>query len=403
MVLATRDPQKKKPTYSVNKLLRTQNLFESLLEGLSDVVVILKHDGTIVFTNVCTEKIFGYQRHELVGKSLEILIPERFRDAHVHHRAAYAAEPLTRPMGLGLEVVARRRDGSEFPVEITLSPIETADGTFITSVVRDISRRKQMEQMLRDSEQKYIDLAHELEQQLIISDRFVSLGELAASIAHELNNPLQNVLGFLQDLLTEIEPSHPHHQPMTIIEKEAGRCKKIVQDLLDFARPAIADKQMIDLQDVLRNSTSLILRHLEKAKVEAEFEIERDLPWIYADPQQIGQVLLNLIFNAVEAMPSGGVLILRAEKAVTVESIDRMGAGALNEVKISVTDTGKGISPEHLPKVFRAFFTTKKKGGMGLGLSICETIVKSHGGRIEVKSSPGSGAAFSVYLPVPGK
>lgn len=374
---------------------------QSLLEGLPDAVVIVKKDGTIVFVNTCTEKICGYQRDELLGKSVEILIPDRFRNVHVKHRAAYGAEPLTRPMGVGLEVVARRKDGSEFPVEVTLSPIETGDGIFITSVVRDITRRKRMEEALRENEQRYRDLARELEQQLIVSDRLVSLGELAASIAHEFNNPLQIIMGFTEDLLTEEDPSDPHYEALKIIEKEARRCKEVVRDLLDFARPAGVDLKLVNIKDILRKSFDLLLVHLEKAKVESEIEIQPDLPQIYADPQQMEQVLINLLFNAVEAMPGGGTLTVRVTARRSRPGYSQGDdLAALNEVIIALSDTGVGIEPDVLPNIFRPFFTTKKKRGMGLGLSICERIMRAHGGRLEVESRPGQGTTFYLHLPL---
>lgn len=374
---------------------------QSLLEGIPDAVVMVSGDGRICLVNAQTEKMFDYSRDELLGKPFEMLLPERFQDAHIRHHAEYSSKARTRPMSSGLDLAGRRKDGSEFPVEIRLGSVETGEGLLITNVIRDITRRKRMEEALRESEQRYRDLARELEQQLIISDRLVSLGELAASMAHEFNNPLQIVMGFTEDLLTEVEPSDPHYQALKIIKKEARRCKEVVRALLDFARPAGVELKLVHIEDILRKSFDLLPVHLEKAKVESEIEIQPDLPQIYADPQQMEQVLLNLFFNAVEAMPGGGTLGVRVRANRLGPGSPRgEGLAAPNEVVIALSDTGVGIEPDVLPNIFRPFFTTKKKRGMGLGLSICERIMRAHGGRIEVESRPGQGTSFYLHLPL---
>jgi PAS domain S-box-containing protein len=365
-------------------------LFESLLECLPDGVVMVDSDGRITSINAQTEMMFGYARDELLGKPVEVLVPERFRLGHLEYRAKYISQPVTRPMGLGLEITGRRKDGSDFPLEISLSPVAAEEGDFVISVIRDITRRKRMEQALRESEQRYRDLAHEMEQKLIISDRLVSLGELAATIAHELNNPLGIVIGFAQELLTEIGPSDPHYQPLKIIEEEANRCKKIMRDLLDFARPAPPSFVLTDIPYVVKRSMDLVSGHLQKFKVKAVIDFQPDLPRTYADAQQLEQVLVNLFFNAAEAMPEGGTLTVRA----AAQPAER------NELTIAVSDTGVGIDAYDLPNIFRPFFTTKTKRGMGLGLSICESIIKVHGGKIEAESAPGKGTTFYLRLPL---
>ena len=258
--------------------------------------------------------------------------------------------------------------------------------------LNDISERKRAEDALRQSEEKLRRQAEELEQQLIASGRLVSLGEITASMAHEFNNPLGIVMGFTQDLISETDPSDPHYRSLKIIDEESRRCEKIIRDLLQFARPKSADFCPTDVSPVIEKTLGLVANHLYKQKIEAITQVEKDLPRIYADPQELEQVLVNLYFNAIDAMPDGGALTVAAKLV--------LGGGVPQEVVISVSDTGFGISPEDLPKIFLPFFTAKKKHGLGLGLPICDRIIKNHGGRIKVESQSGQGTIFEIYLPV---
>ena len=246
---------------------------------------------------------------------------------------------------------------------------------------------------LMESEEKLRQQAQELEQQLIASGRLVSLGEITASMAHEFNNPLGIVMGFIQDIMSETEPSHPHYRSLQIIDEESKRCEKIIRDLLQFARPKSTDFCPTNVAPLIEKTLGLVANHLYKQKIEAITQVEKDLPRIYADPQELEQVLVNLYFNAIDVMLDGGALTVAAKTILTT-------SGAPHEVAISVSDTGFGISPEDLPKIFLPFFTAKKKHGLGLGLPICDRIIKNHGGRIKVESQPGQGTTFEIYLPL---
>jgi signal transduction histidine kinase len=260
-----------------------------------------------------------------------------------------------------------------------------------------VAEREQSEQALRQSEEKLRQQSHELEQQLIASGRLVSLGEITASMAHEFNNPLGIIMGFTQDLLGETTPSSPNYQALKIIDEESKRCQKIIRDLLDYARPKSADFCPTDIRQLVEKTISLVANHLYKQKIESATEIEESLPSLHADPQQLEQVLVNIYLNALDAMSEGGKLTV----AGTLEGESkREGDGKVGGVMISVTDTGFGIEEQDLPKIFQPFFSAKKKRGLGLGLPICERIVKNHGGRIEVESRPGQGTSFKIYLPL---
>ncbi|HEY2990963.1 MAG TPA: ATP-binding protein, partial [Candidatus Binatia bacterium] len=266
------------------------------------------------------------------------------------------------------------------------------------TLTAEVAERKRVEEKLRKSEGRLSELTKELERQLIASDRLVSIGELSASVAHEFNNPLQIILGFAQEALHETKPSDPQHEALEIIEKETQRCKELIRNLMDFARPAHAALEVAPVEPIIRNSVQLAWHHLLSSKVKIETDIGPDLPPIHADPHQLQQVLMNLLFNAAEAMPDGGTVKIRAAAADAEAREARAAPG--RELTLSVSDSGVGIAAENRVNIFRPFFTTKKKKGMGLGLSICERIVEAHGGRITVDSEPGKGATFHLHFPL---
>jgi signal transduction histidine kinase len=291
----------------------------------------------------------------------------------------------------------RRYDG-EYRWWLTRAiPVKGVDGNITAwyGFSMDIEDMKGSKQALLESEEKLRRQAQELEQQLIASGRLVSLGEITASMAHEFNNPLGIVMGFAEDLLSETDPSSPKYQPLKIIDEETKRCQKIIQELLQFARPGSAELTLTDIAATVEKSLNLITNHLYKQKIEASTFVDSALPPIYADPKQLEQVLVNLYLNAIGAMPDGGKLSVEAK----LSSLNGTPTG----IVLSVTDTGFGIEEKHLSKVFQPFFTAKKGRGLGLGLPICERIIKNHGGKIEVESQPGCGATFKIYLPVEQK
>lgn len=258
--------------------------------------------------------------------------------------------------------------------------------------ISNITVLKQAEEAMRLSEEKLRRQAQELEQQLIASGRLVSLGEVTASMAHEFNNPLGIVMGFAQDMLSETDPSSQHYQSLKIIDEETRRCQKIIQELLEFARPRSTDLGLTDVKQMIEKTLNLVSNHLYKQKIEATSTVDSNLPQIYADVQQLEQVLVNLYLNAVDAMPIGGSLKVEAKQDKTVP--------AEPTIVISVVDTGFGIDDRDLPKIFLPFFSARKRKGLGLGLPICERIIKNHGGRIEVESRSGKGTTFRIFLPV---
>jgi PAS domain S-box-containing protein len=283
-----------------------------------------------------------------------------------------------------------RPDGTEIWVSHNISFINDGDGKphFALAVVQDITDRKRSEEDLRHREETFRHHAEELEQQLIASGRLVSLGELTASMAHEFNNPLGIILGFTEDLMSDMDARDPNYRSLQIIDEEARRCEKIVKDLLEFARPRSAEFTRTDVGEVIKKTMEMISSRVYKQKVEATTDIAPDLPPIHADAQQLQQVLANLCLNALDAMPQGGKLTVAAR------------AESSEQLAIIVSDTGFGIDQDTLGKIFKPFFTAKKRKGLGLGLPISARIVKAHGGSVQVESAPNQGSAFRIRLPV---
>jgi PAS domain S-box-containing protein len=290
-----------------------------------------------------------------------------------------------------------RKDGALIVAEIIAHALDFAGRKAVLTVAQDVTLRTQMEEQLRQSEERYRLLAQEREQQLILSDRRVALGDLAASFAHEFNNPLGIILGFAQDLLNETRPGDAFRRRLEIIESETQRCRRLVRDLVDFVRPAPTLRVWTDLRKLINTSLALVVTSLRKQRIRTATEIQANLPRAYVDAQQLQQVLLNLFFNAIEAMPHGGQLSVQA---VLAPNPTETGGLRGPNVLIKVIDTGTGIAVEDQGKIFRPFFTTKTKGGMGLGLSICQSIIQAHGGRMTVDSAPGEGTTCSIILPL---
>jgi PAS domain S-box-containing protein len=276
------------------------------------------------------------------------------------------------------------RDELELRVEERTSALAKANEV----LKAEIHERKQVEERLRESEGQLAAFANELEEHLIANDRLISVGELSASIAHEFNNPLQIILGFVQNLVQDGSLPESERQDLRIVEDEARRCRGIIRNLLDFARPTGGERLPFAIDAIIRDSIKLVQGYFDKSSVSLEVSIPPDLPSIQGDPQHVKQVLINLFFNAVDAMPDGGTLCVRAM------------ADRDSHLSIAVTDSGQGIDPEILPQIFRPFFTTKKKRGTGLGLSVCDRIVRAHGGSITVESSRGSGTTFFLRFPL---
>ncbi len=354
-------------------LLRSDTQARAILEAASEGIVIIDQSGVIVSVNRKTEEMFGYPREALLGQPLELLMPERLRSRHAGHRAAYFLDPHVRPMGRGLDLVARRRDGTEFPVEISLTYVQTENGLQGLAFVTDITQRQSLERVTRQAE------------------RLAALGRLSAGIAHELNNPIGIISSRIEIMLLDAE-SQPLPAEVTedlrVLHRNAQRVARIAQGLLSFARQSSGERGPVDLNHLVEETLLLIEKQLITNGITIERALAPVLPPVLGDSNALQQVVLNLLTNARDALAGGGKI------AVETSVIP----GRPVEARLTVRDTGAGIPPELLPKIFDPFFTTKSEG-TGLGLSISYGIVRDHQGTVDVQSQPGQGTTFILTFP----
>jgi PAS domain S-box-containing protein len=351
----------------------------AVLESASEGIVLIDTTGRITLVNAAAERMFGYPRSELLGLPLEELLPERVRHHHVVHRADYFAEPRVRPMGIGLDLAGRRRDGTEFPVEISLSHVVSAEGGVAIAFITDITERKRIETQLQ----------HQREV-LYQNEKLAALGTMAAGIAHEMNNPLGIITTRIEVMLLDAEQQALPAQvleDLQVLHRASQRVARIAASLRSFARHTPADRVPLDLNTVVDESVQLVQKPLAADNVQIVAELDRTLPPILGDASAIHQVLMNLLTNAREAMPGGGHIRLRTDKG------ERPGW-----IRLQVADTGVGIPTDEISKIFDPFFTTKRTG-TGLGLSVSYGIVQEHGGTMDVQSRPGAGTTFVISFP----
>jgi PAS domain S-box-containing protein len=371
---------------------QSEQRFRLLVESMQDYAIfMLNPDGLVTSWNTGAEGIIGFRHEEIVGAPLSRFYTAEDQGLGLPLQALQKAAVAGRCEQEGWRV---RREGSHFWADMVISALFDEQKTLLgfSVVTRDLTERRRTEEALRESENRLRHQAQELEQQLIASGRLVSLGEIAASMAHEFNNPLGIVLGFAQELLSESGPENPDHYALKIIDQETKRCQRIIEDLLEFSRPKRAALRPTDVPRVIDKTINMMSGRLYKQKIEIKITVEPNLPQISADSQQLEQVLVNLLLNAIDAMPSGGDLVVSA-------GLNRAD-GHPPAITLTMSDTGCGIERDHLAKIFQPFFSAKKSKGMGLGLPISDRIIKNHGGTISVESEPGIGTTFKIQLPL---
>ncbi len=369
------------------KLWASEKMVRALLESASQAILGVNQEGRILLANARTAEIFGYDRDELLGKTIEALVPEGARGAHVHDREDYFAKPRVRPMGMGLDLAGRRKDGSEFPVEISLSYVEAEGETFAIAFVTDITARKR------------------LEDQLLCAQKMEAVGRLAGGVAHDFNNMLTIIAGYNRMMLDQISTLDPMRGYAEEILKASDRAAALTNQLLAFSRRQVMQPKVISV-NTLMSEAEKMLRRLIGEDVVLQVKLQPELWNIRADPGQIEQVIFNLVINARDALSQGGRITVETSNIKLDKNYAKthLGVHPGPYVMIAVSDNGMGMDAETKNHIFEPFFTTKQKGkGTGLGLSTVYGIVKQSEGDIWVYSEPGKGTAFKIYFPRTGE
>ena len=362
-------------------LARSEMQYRSILATVPDAMVVIDDVGRIQSFSAAAERLFGYDEAEVLGRNVDLLMPSPYRERHDDYIARYKQTAERRIIGIGRVVVGRRRDGTEFPMELSVGEAISEGHRIFTGFIRDLTAQQQSALRLK-----------ELQAELIHVSRGSAMGTMASTLAHELNQPLAAIANYMEagrDLLDDPSPDAREMVREAVEEAaaQALRAGQIVRRLRDFVSRGETEKKVEDLRTMIEEAARLGLIGAHERGIRVFYALDPAIPSVVVDRVQIQQVLVNLLRNAFEAVTD------RAERDIFVSTAaDRKGM-----VRVSIADTGSGIDPALAPRLFEAFATSKERG-MGLGLSICRTIVEAHGGRIWAEPRDGGGTVFHFTI-----
>ena len=368
---------------AAEEALRTSEAhLRSILETVPDAMIVIDEEARIQSFSATAVRQFGYEPDEVVGRNVSMLMPEPYRSQHDGYMARYLKTGERRIIGIGRVVVGLRRDGSTFPMELSVGEMRSGGVRYFTGFIRDLTERQKTETRLR-----------ELQAELVHMSRFTALGEMASTLAHEINQPLTAIASYLKGcrrLLGRMEGAEVAMLSDAVNQaaEQALRAGQVIRHLREFVSRGEGERHIENLPKLIEEASALALVGAKEKGVRVGFAFDPDAPLVVADRIQVQQVLLNLIRNAIEAMHEAP----RRELHIATHA---RPTDAL--VEVCVSDTGTGIAPAIAAQLFQPFVTTKAHG-MGVGLSICRTIVEAHGGKIWVEPGPGSGTLFHFTL-----
>lgn len=398
-------PRKNDPLKSP-LLLRAKNTelaaykayLETILQSVSDSLVVINPDATVKMVNRGTLDLLGYSEDELISRPVNIFSPEE-----TLFKGAKWWKLLREGSVRNYNMIYRAKAGEDIPVNFSGSVMRDKLGNIIglVGIARDMRELLRLEREERERTKQLESALQNLmraQSQLVQSEKMAAVGQLAAGVAHEINNPLGVILGFSQSLIHRIKEEDPFALPLQSIQREAKRCKNLVQDMLTFSRVGKMEKELCDLNEVIQTALSLIEAQTKVKSIAVIKNLEKNIGKVMIQRNQIQQVIINLCSNAMDAMPNGGTLTVATRLLGTLAvPLDK---GERKWVEISVSDTGTGIPQEIQSKIFEPFFTTKEIGkGTGLGLSLVYEIVRRHDGAIQAESEVGKGATFIITIP----
>ena len=357
-------------------------LLRAILETSPDGLITIDESGTINSFNPAAERMFGYRPDEVLGRNVACLMPPPYREAHDGYLERYRRTGEKRIIGIGREVLGERKDGTIFPLELAVGEVRTEGHRLFAGFVRDVSARQRAERRL-----------HELQTELIHVARLSAMGEMASALAHELNQPLTAIINYAQATRRLIEGLDDRREAAlaSLLDKtaqQATRAGQIIHRLRQFVAKGETERALEDVNTVVEEASTLALIGAAGKGIAVRRTFAGGLPPVLMDKIQIHQVITNLIRNSIDALGE----VERREIVICTR------VPAPGQVEISVTDSGPGLAPEVRPRLFEPFVTTKPEG-MGIGLSICRSIVDAHGGKLSTSVPQGGGAAFHVGLP----
>jgi len=360
---------------------RLASVFGTAVDG----IVVINEKGQVLAFNEACETLFGYKASELLGRNVSTIMPRRYAEHHDGYVDHYIQTGERKIIGIGREVEGRHKDGTEFPIELSVGEAATAEGRQFIGILRDLRQRKAVEAKLAEAQAQLVNMT-----------RISALDEMGAAIAHELNQPLTALMLYLQTVSKKVQVNDPDPLLLSIIEKAVGEVERagdIIQRMRYFVEKKEPEREEINVAELAQECFDLIKLGVGDDRVSFELNASTDLAPVYADPVQIRQVLVNLVRNAREAVEKS------AEKRVTVELSQNTTADTMD---IRISDTGPGVPDEMRAELFRAFSGGKRKG-LGLGLAISRSIAQNHGGDLYLEEDPKrAGTTFVLRLPITG-